>query len=70
MQRIKIRIASIEDSTSMSIIHANSWKKAYQDLLPDEYLNQIKDLRWVDMINKCLEDNTMKAWVLPSKKKL
>lgn len=44
MPRIKTRIASIEDSTSMSIIHANSWKKAYQGLLPDEYLNQIKDL--------------------------
>lgn len=63
MPKIKIRIGSIEDSISMSIIHANSWKKAYQGLLPDEYLNQIKDLRWVDMINKGLEGNTIKAWV-------
>lgn len=63
MPEIRTRIANIQDAVSMSIIHADSWKKAYQSLLPDEYLNEIKDSRWVDMITKGLEDNTMKAWV-------
>lgn len=63
MQGIRTRIASIKDATSMSTIHANSWKKAYKDLLPDEYLKRIKVSRWVDMITNGLEDDTMKAWV-------
>lgn len=63
MPKIRTRIANIQDAISMSTIHANSWRKAYQGLLSDEYLNGIKDTRWVDMITKGLESNTMKAWV-------
>lgn len=63
MPKIRTRIANIHDAISMSFVHANSWKKAYQGLLPDEYLNGIKDTQWVDMLTNGLEDNTMKAWV-------
>lgn len=70
MPKIRTRIANIQDAISMSIIHANSWKKAYQGLLSDEYLNGIKDTRWVDMITKGLEDNTMKAWVVTNEDKI
>ena len=70
MSKIKTRIAKIQDAVSMSIIHANSWKKAYQGLLPDEYLNEIKDTRWVDMITKGLKDSSMKAWVATIEEKI
>lgn len=70
MPEIRTRIANVQDATSMSIIHANSWKKAYQGLLPDEYLNGIKDTQWVDMITKGLESNTMKAWVATIEEKI
>jgi len=63
MSKIKTRTATIQDAVSMSLIHANSWKKAYQGLLPDEYLNGIEDTQWVDMITNRLKDGTMKAWV-------
>ncbi|NLV75522.1 MAG: GNAT family N-acetyltransferase [Tissierellia bacterium] len=61
--RIRIRKANTRDAVSMSIIHANSWRKAYKGLLPDEYLNKIQDTQWINMITKGLEDNTMNAWV-------
>ncbi|HBS92756.1 MAG TPA: GNAT family N-acetyltransferase, partial [Firmicutes bacterium] len=32
---LRIRIANIDDVISMSVIHAKSWEKAYQGLLPD-----------------------------------
>ncbi|MFA5536584.1 MAG: GNAT family N-acetyltransferase [Bacillota bacterium] len=70
MPEIRIRIADIQDAVSMSIVHADSWKKAYQGLLPDEYLNGIRDTRWVDMLTKGLEDNTMKAWVATIRDKI
>lgn len=63
ISKIVIRIANIQDAISMSIIHANSWKKAYKGLLSDEYLNGIKDTRWIGMITKGLKDGTMNAWV-------
>ena len=63
MSEIKTRSAKIQDAISMSIIHANSWKKAYKGLLPDEYLNEIEDTRWVGMISSGLKDGTMKGWV-------
>ncbi|NLY46626.1 MAG: GNAT family N-acetyltransferase [Tissierella sp.] len=63
MIRIRTRIANVEDATSISTIHAKSWKEAYKGLLPNKYLNEIKDTRWVDMITKGLIDNTMKAWI-------
>lgn len=63
MKGIRIRRANAKDAVSMSTVHANSWKKAYQGLLPDEYLNKIKDTRWVDMIQEGLGDDRMKAWV-------
>ncbi len=61
--RIRIRKANTRDAVSMSIIHANSWRKAYKGLLLDEYLNKIQDTQWINMITKGLEDNTMNAWV-------
>lgn len=63
MIKIKIRTAEIQDALSMSIIHANSWKKAYQGLLPEKYLSELKDSRWEDMMTKGLTAGTMKAWV-------
>lgn len=51
MSEIRIRIVNIQDANSMSIIYANSWKKAYKGLLSDEYLNEIKDIQWGEWSN-------------------
>lgn len=66
---LRIRMANIDDAISMSIIHAKSWQKAYQGLLPDEYLNGIKDDRWVNMISRGLKDKSMKAWIASAEEK-
>lgn len=67
---IRIRLANIDDAIFMSVIHAESWKKAYQGLLPDEYLKGIKDDRWVNMIIRGLKDKSMKAWVASAEEKI
>ena len=67
---LRIRIANIDDAASMSFIHAKSWQKAYQGLLPDEYLNGIKDDRWVNMIISGLKDKSMKAWIASAEDKI
>lgn len=61
--KIKTRPASVKDANAMSVIHARSWKKAYQGLISDEFLNGIEETKWVDMLTKGLGDETMKAWV-------
>lgn len=63
MSRIKVRRASINDITEMSLIHAHSWKSAYRDLLPDEYLEELEDTGWVSMLEKNMRDDSIVAWV-------
>lgn len=67
---IRVRVASVEDAISMSSVHANSWKKAYQGLIPEGYLQKIEDTKWVDLIVKGLNEGTMKAWVASMRDKI
>ena len=63
MFEIKTRRANIQDITQMSFIHARSWRKAYRGLLPDKFLDELEDSKWVDMLKKGMGDVTIKAWV-------
>lgn len=31
--------------------------------MPDKYLDELKDTKWVDMLEKSMDDGTIKAWV-------
>jgi len=56
-------MAKVQDAVSMSIVHAHSWRRAYKGLLPDDYLNELEDTRWVDMFSNGLKDGSLKGWV-------
>ena len=43
----KIRIATIGDVHTISLIHALSWKEAYKNNLSQQFLSSIQNDRWV-----------------------
>ena len=42
-----IRIATIDDVQTISLIHALSWKEAYKNTFSQEFLSSIQNDRWV-----------------------
>ncbi|MDO5726137.1 MAG: GNAT family N-acetyltransferase [Tissierellia bacterium] len=60
---IEIKRANKEDIKLMSQIHARSWKQAYKGLLPQSYLDQLKEDRWVEIMTKSFENKNFAAWI-------
>ncbi|WP_312642262.1 GNAT family N-acetyltransferase [Hydrogenoanaerobacterium sp.] len=44
---IEIKRATVGDADAISKIHAASWKKAYRGIIPQKYLDDLKDNFWV-----------------------
>ncbi len=40
--------AGVEDAGSVSRIHAASWKRAYESLVPQDYLNRLAEDHWTE----------------------
>jgi RimJ/RimL family protein N-acetyltransferase len=55
---MEIRKATIDDIPDISRIHALTWKAAYQGLVPQQYLDELKEENWIgiftDSISKHL----------------
>lgn len=57
----KVRFATIEDVKSLSSIYAQTWKAAYRDYIPHEYLGNISDDRWVPFFTETINKNLYKV---------
>lgn len=59
-----IRLAKLEDVFTMSRIHALTWKKAYTGLIPQDYLDKIREDRWVKPFTEALSNNLHEAAII------
>lgn len=51
-----IRIATIDDVQTISLIHALSWKEAYKNNLSQQFLRNIKNDRWVPLFTEYIQN--------------
>lgn len=54
-----IKLASIDDAFIISHIHALSWKSVYKGILPQQYLDDIQDDSWVNVIQDWMKYNVI-----------
>ena len=59
-----IKKATLKDVPLISKIHALSWKIAYREILPDSYLNNLKEDFWEPAFNKWIEEGTITVHLL------
>ena len=52
---MEIRKATIDDVKAISRIHALSWKSAYKGIVPQAYLDELKEDFWVQ---------AFEAWIM------
>ncbi len=58
-----VRLASVNDVTAMSYVHARTWKDAYDKYIPIEYLNNISEDGWIPLFTKAIVNNIHEAAV-------
>lgn len=58
---MELKQAGAQDAPAISLIHAASWRCAYCGLLPQDYLDSISDLHWVEPFKKLLCGSAMRA---------
>lgn len=51
---MEIRKATINDITDISRIHALTWKAAYQGLVPQQYLDDLKEENWIGIFTESI----------------
>lgn len=59
-----IKTATIKDSKIISEIHALSWKVAYKGIIPQEYLDDLKDDFWVIAFQNWISNNILTVQLL------
>ena len=64
---MEIRKATIDDVKDISRIHALSWKSAYKGIIPQTYLDDLKEDFWVSAFETWLNDNVLTAQVMMEK---
>ncbi len=61
---MQVRKADANDAADISSIHAMSWKSAYQGMVPQAYLDNLKEDNWTTFFRKALSDGTLSALVI------
>ena len=56
---LEIRKASLDDVKDISRIHALSWKTAYKGIIPQAYLDELKESFWVPAFTTWIQDNVL-----------
>lgn len=59
-----IRKATVEDVQDISRIHALSWKSAYKGIIPQDYLDELKEGFWIPAFGTWLKDNILTTQVM------
>ena len=58
---MKIIKAKEKESVEISKIYAQSWKIAYKNDIPKQYLDNLKEDFWVETFNEWLSTNKVEA---------
>lgn len=61
---ISIRKGTKKDSELISRIYAESWRSAYKGMVPDEYLNDLKDDFWVEKFQMWISEDIFKVKII------
>lgn len=61
---MKIKKATIADVKDISKIHASSWKSAYKGIVPQAYLDELKEDYWVSAFETWLNDSVLTVQVM------
>lgn len=59
-----IRKATIDDVKHISYIHALSWKSAYKGIIPQTYLDELKEDFWVPAFETWVNDNILTVQII------
>nr|UWI51934.1 GNAT family N-acetyltransferase [Clostridioides difficile] len=66
---MEIRKAVIDDVEDISEIYAQSWKTAYKGIIPQDYLDNLKNDFWVETFKDLIENNKITAKMVFDNKK-
>lgn len=61
---MEIRKATIDDVKDISHIHALSWKSAYKGIIPQAYLDKLKEDFWVSAFTAWVKDEDLTAQLI------
>lgn len=61
---MEIREATIDDVKYISRIHALSWKEAYRGIVPQAYLDELKEDFWVPAFTGWIKGNALAAQLI------
>ena len=61
---MEIREAIPKDVKDISRIHALSWKSAYKGIVPQAYLDELKEDFWVSAFDAWIKDNVVTAQLI------
>jgi len=56
---MEVRKATIDDVHDISRIHALSWKSAYKGIVPQAYLDELKENFWVPAFTEWIKNNVL-----------
>lgn len=61
---MEIRKATLDDVKDISRIHALSWKLAYKGIIPQAYLDELKEDFWVSAFATWIKDNVFSVQLI------
>ncbi|KGK85878.1 GCN5 family acetyltransferase [Desulfosporosinus sp. HMP52] len=61
---MEIRKATLHDVKHISRIHALSWKSAYKGIIPQAYLDDLKEDFWVSALENWIKDDVLTAQII------
>lgn len=67
---MEIRKATIDEVRDISRIHALSWKAAYKGIIPQIYLDELKEDFWLPAFTTWINDNLLTAQIMGEKDNL
>lgn len=59
-----IRKGTLDDVKDISRIHALSWKSAYEGIVPEAYLNELKEDFWVSAFTSWIKDHVLRVQII------
>ncbi|ATW25086.1 GNAT family N-acetyltransferase [Candidatus Formimonas warabiya] len=61
---MEIRKGTLDDVKDISRIHALSWKSAYGGIVPQAYLDELKEDFWVSAFSVWIKDNVLAVQII------
>ena len=65
-----VRDAQLDDANDLSLVYQISWKTAYKDMVPDEYLNNVPEDHWTESFKTWIKSKELKVTVILDEEKI